>query len=163
MRRWLRTPPTMAGPRTAESNSSSGEEVDSSGFEGRVRLKLLRQRHGFLIALFLYYRKLFFVTTRANQRFGRGQLDPFRAGRDPWLIVAKRAMCLTQVALASAEWGGPPGPRRTPSSACWQAGQGAGRGRGRPPHIAPQNAGYLSQADTPHLLLKQQLPHVQIS
>src|ERR1039458_7202835 len=36
------------------------------------------------------------------------------------------------------------------SSACWQAGQGAGRGRGRPPHIAPQNAGYLIQADTPH-------------
>src|ERR1035441_4414186 len=33
----------------------------------------------------------------------------------------------------SAWWGGPPGPRRTP----------------RPPHIAPQNAGHLSQADTP--------------
>src|ERR1019366_7312680 len=133
MRRWLRTPPTMAAPRTAESNSSSGEEVDSSGFEGRVRLKLLRQRHGFLIALFLYYRKLSFVTTRANQRFGRGQLDHFRAGRDPWLIVAKRAMCLTQVsALASAEWGGPldlgPPLGTTPSSACWQARQGAGRG-----------------------------------
>src|ERR1035441_7692803 len=37
----------------------------------------------------------------------------------------------------------------TAADACWQAGQGAGRGRGRPPHIAPQNAGYLSQADTP--------------
>ena len=59
-------------------------------------------------------------------------------------------ICLTQViALPSAWWGGPPGPRRTPASACWQAGQGAGRGRGHPPHIAPQNAGYLSQADTP--------------
>ena len=47
-------------------------------------------------------------------------------------------ICLTQViALPSAWWGGPPGPRRT--SGCWQAGQGAGRGRGRPPHIAPQN------------------------
>src|ERR1039458_4051981 len=34
------------------------------------------------------------------------------------------------------------------SSACWQASQGAGGGRGRPPHIAPQNVGYLSQADT---------------
>src|ERR1039457_4107215 len=48
-----------------------------------------------------------------------------------------------------AWWGGAPGPRRMPSSACWQASEGAGRGRGRPPHIAPQNAGYLSQADTP--------------
>src|ERR1039457_1471200 len=55
------------------------------------------------------------------------------------------------IALASVWWGGPPGPRRTPSSACWQAGQGAGRGR--PPHIAPQNAGYLSQADTPQIYL----------
>jgi len=31
-------------------------------------------------------------------------------------------------------WSGPPEPRRTPSSAWRRAGQGAGRGRGRPPH-----------------------------
>src|ERR1019366_193623 len=38
------------------------------------------------------------------------------------------------IALAPASWwGGPPGPRRTPSSASRQAGQGAVRGRGRPP------------------------------
>src|ERR1019366_2669406 len=49
-------------------------------------------------------------------------------------VSQKWGICLTQViALASAWWGGPPGPRRTPSSACWQAGQGAGPGRGRLP------------------------------
>jgi hypothetical protein len=37
------------------------------------------------------------------------------------------------------------------------AGQGAGRDRGRPPHIAPQNAGYLSQADTPQAGLRGKL------
>src|ERR1035438_10258854 len=51
-------------------------------------------------------------------------------------------------------WSGPPGPRRTPSAACWQAGQGAGRERGRPSHIAPQNVGYLSQAHTQFCLLR---------
>src|ERR1019366_1169364 len=45
--------------------------------------------------------------------------------------------------------GGRPPWTAADASACWQAGQGAGRGRGGPPHIAPQNAGYLSQADTP--------------
>src|ERR1035441_6301078 len=48
-----------------------------------------------------------------------------------------------------AWWGGPPGPRRVPPSPRWQARPGAGPGGGGPPHIAPQNAGYLSQADTP--------------
>jgi hypothetical protein len=42
--------------------------------------------------------------------------------------------------FAAPLWGGPPGPRRTPPSVCRQAGQGADRGRGRPPHIAPQMA-----------------------
>src|ERR1035441_2644933 len=63
-------------------------------------------------------------------------------------------ICLTLlIHPPSARWGGPPGPGvpsgDDASSACWQAGQGAGRGRGPPPHIAPQNAGYLSQAATP--------------
>ena len=44
--------------------------------------------------------------------------------------------------------GRPPWTAANASSACWQASQGAGGGRGRPPHIAPQNVGYLSQADT---------------
>jgi len=40
-------------------------------------------------------------------------------------------MRFTQVA-----WGGPLGPRRAPASAHRQAGQGAGSGRGCPPHRA---------------------------
>src|ERR1019366_2901152 len=40
----------------------------------------------------------------------------------PLREMCLRGICLTQViALASAWWGGPPGPRRAPSSACWQA------------------------------------------
>src|ERR1019366_4328367 len=35
------------------------------------------------------------------------------------------------------------------SSRMRQRRQGPPRGRGRPPHMTPQNAGYLSQADTP--------------
>ena len=58
--------------------------------------------------------------------------------------------CLTQViALAQARWGGPPGPRRTPSSALL-GGRPGGRPRARAP--APHgftHVGYLSQADTP--------------
>ena len=42
-------------------------------------------------------------------------------------------MCLTQViALAAAWWGGPPGPRGTPSSRCRKRRQGPPRGRGAP-------------------------------
>src|ERR1039457_1783572 len=85
------------------------------------------------------------------------------------LNLAKWGICLTPViALASALWGGPPGPRRAAPSPRLPGRPGGGRGgggppppapagrpargpaggRGPPPHIAPQNAGYLSQADT---------------
>src|ERR1019366_2864493 len=81
-----------------------------------------------------------------------GQISRRKTG---WPIWLKLGMHLTQVsAPASAWWGGPPGPRRKPSSACWEDGQGAARvgrggrgggGRAPAPHGAT-DAGYLSQA-----------------
>jgi hypothetical protein len=54
------------------------------------------------------------------------------AARDDSFQVAIR---LTQVIpLTAAWWGGPPGPRGTPSSRCRKRRQGPPRGRGRPPH-----------------------------
>ena len=51
--------------------------------------------------------------------------------------------------LRRSLWGGPPGPRRTLSSAHEQAGQGPGCRRGRPPHRGSLVGGYLSQVDSP--------------
>src|ERR1035441_3795465 len=44
------------------------------------------------------------------------------------------------VARAPAWWGGPPGPRRTPPSPCWQAGHGGGRQPRAPPPARPARA-----------------------
>src|ERR1039457_6590109 len=44
--------------------------------------------------------------------------------------------------------GGPPGPRRTPRPPAGRPARGPAASEGGPPHIAPQNVGYLSRADT---------------
>jgi len=93
-------------------------------------LVVWQRAHGFVLAVYRLSR-----TFPRSETFG--------------LLSQKGYPLNSGMPLRRSLWGGPPGPRRTPSSAHEQAGQGAGCRRGRPPHRGSLVGGYLSQVDSP--------------